>query len=320
MDIGIKSIGLYLPSQLVDLRELDDYQQLSEEERGVFDMVLEGMSTVAVEGELNAVGMLTRAGKEALDKAGLEGKDLSAIVLAGSRAPEYLMSSEATHLQYELGMPNGFAMTVSELGCANISVAMKIGAQLARESGGNVLVACASAPCGGRRYRRAVTVVGDAATAIILGQSDSDVLLGAEVQTDGKYWDLFKVAYQNSAQWVHEEAQTDARYKFELAMKTRNIYRELNERLLGKCSLELADSYMMQNLAVSAFQYNEEALQIKFAASCRENCARYGHLGGVDVILNYASAKESGEIKQGDTVLVQNNSPVACWTSVLLRV
>ena len=73
----------------------------------------------------------------------------------------------------------------------------------------------------------------------------------------------------------------------------------------------------MQNLAAGAFAFWQDALDLKIADVCRQQLARYGHLGSIDVLLNLEAVAPS--VPPGGWVLVMNSSPVAAWCSALLR-
>jgi 3-oxoacyl-[acyl-carrier-protein] synthase-3 len=320
MTAGLEAIGLYIPRNLVRIDELDEIKGLSEEQRVVFDSTM-GMETVGVEPELTGVEMAVCAGEHALRESGIEPDSIDLVLYIQSRSPPFLMSSEATHFQHELELTKAFAFSLTDLGCASISSALWAARSFV-ESGGpvrRVIVAGASQPFGVRRYREAVTVVGDGACAVIVGSSKDRQILDIQLRTDGQFWDLFRVDYRGKPveEWI--EASTNARYKFQMAIMTRDIYGEMNSEMLRRQGVEHPATYVMQNLALSAFDYNEQALNVKFAQACRDNCKQYGHLGGVDIPLNIDRLIRNGEVTKGDLVMVQNNSPSACWSSMLLR-
>ena len=76
------------------------------------------------------------------------------------------------------------------------------------------------------------------------------------------------------------------------------------------------DHHIVANLSLAAQAATEAATGVKLASSCRENCARYGHMGALDTLLNYRMALDRGELSAGDVVLIQNSSPAACWSSM----
>jgi 3-oxoacyl-[acyl-carrier-protein] synthase-3 len=76
----------------------------------------------------------------------------------------------------------------------------------------------------------------------------------------------------------------------------------------------------MQNVTASAYSFYETLLGLPIHPVCRAHLAEYGHLGAMDVVLNLQRLLDSGEIAEGDHVLVLNNSPVAAWAVTLWEV
>lgn len=143
------------------------------------------------------------------------------------------------------------------------------------------------------------------------------------IETNGAYWDLFKVDYrQSDAKGWEEVCRDRPTYTFSLAIESRNRFRRLNIDLLRRNGLDLSDidHFVMQNISIGAFEFYEQCLEIHFARSCRTNLRRFGHLGSMDIIINLHTGLLSGEFSSGDRVLVMNNSPVAAWSSMLILV
>ncbi|HSI04121.1 MAG: hypothetical protein ACAI38_18000 [Myxococcota bacterium] len=321
--IGFKAIEFALPPNLVPVSELDEVKRLDAQKRKVFDLTLAGMQTVAIDESRGAVELAVEASKLALDSSSLLPTDIDVLISIQSRAPTYLMASEATHIQDLLGLKKAVAFSVGDLGCANISNAVMVARTMINGSSSinNVLICSGSKPFGVVRYREAVTVNGDAGMGVVVSRDCEDhVIRDVELMTDGKYWDLFRVEYKNKRIEEMVESCTSERYKFELAIASRNNFNAINRRLLERNTDVRVKAHVMQNLSIEAFRYNEEALDVRFIGSCRDNCARYGHLGSIDVLLNYKTGLARGEIASGDTVLIQNNSPAACWSSMLVSV
>jgi 3-oxoacyl-[acyl-carrier-protein] synthase-3 len=49
------------------------------------------------------------------------------------------------------------------------------------------------------------------------------------------------------------------------------------------------------------------------------NLGQYGHLGSADILLNYQLGLQAKMIKPGSRVLILNNSPVAAWSTILIK-
>ena len=320
--IGVKALTFDIPSNLVPIRDLPEIEALDNAARKVFELTMADMQTVAVDEEHDNVDLAVRAAREAIEEAEILPSEVGLLIFLQSRAPSYMMASEATRTQHQLGANKAVALTAGGLGCANISGALQIARSFltAHQELEHVLICGASKPFGTRRYREAVTLVGDAGMGVILSRCDRNRILEHDMITQGKFWDLFRVEYKDRTQAEYVEACTSERYKFELAITSRNNFRALRQQIFDRQNMDEADAYIMQNLSPQAFSYNEEALAVRFLTTCRQNCARYGHLGGIDILLNYSNAIEQSLIEQGDRVLIQNNSPAACWSTTLVEV
>lgn len=320
MTVGILAMGFYIPEELLPCDKLEEIAELSPEDKERFSLL--DIHSIPLERELDSVDMAIKASEKALYNTGLTPGEIDMIIYLQSRSPDYLMSSEATRFQEQLGASRALSFSVNDLGCADVNNALQIASRFLQRNDGieNVLIAYGSKPFGKRRYRKEVTVIGDAGMSLILSRPGSHRILGTVMRTEGKFWDLYKVDYKNKVAEEYEETCTNLRYKFELSIASRNMFKELNEQLLQEQDLKSADGYIMQNLSISAFAFNEKAMELRLAQSCYQNCSRYGHLGNIDIFLNYYTSVMSGEFQPGDRILIMNNSPVACWASLLMEV
>ena len=311
--IGLQALAPVVGGRPVAVGELPERGSLPEGERQVFD----GLGIRTVHEDRAGPAQLAAAGaRAALEQAGLEPGDVDALVVIEPRAPDRLMSSEATCVQAGVGAARAVTFSVGGLGCVSISAALMTADGLLRANPAwqNVLIAHGSKPPGPRRYRHPVTINGDGGLGALVTRDADTLVLAHELRTDGAYWDLFGVDYRSvpEADWV--EACRDAReYSFKLAIDSRNRFREMVEGL-GE-----VEHHVMQNLSLAAFGFYEELLGVRFARACRANLAAHGHLGSIDVLLNLHTGLQTGEIAPGDRVLVLNNSPVAAWSTMVVQ-
>ncbi|WP_431957850.1 3-oxoacyl-ACP synthase [Nocardia lijiangensis] len=268
--------------------------------------------------------LAAEAARDALDRAGLAAEELDAMLVVGGRAPRYLLASEATRLQQRLGADRAFVAGVGELGCVSISAAFTLAAALLRgdERCRTVLVVAAATAPTRFRYRAPMTVLGDGAAAVLLstGRGGRHQLVDHQVRSDGRYADLFRIDYRDVPwrQW-RETCADEAAYSFRLAVESRKRLTALNTEVLSRNGLRLDDlgSVLMQNLSAGAFAFWEEALGIGVDPACHRNLAAFGHLGSVDMLVNLDLAAQTRA--PGDHVLLLNSSPVAAWSTTLLR-
>jgi 3-oxoacyl-[acyl-carrier-protein] synthase III len=321
--VGIEAIAEFLPDEPRAIADLPERKLLTGPNARAFESL--GIETVIAAEGGTGIDLAVEASRRVLEAAQVDPERLDVILLCQSRTPEYLMSSEATRLQQALGATGAASLALTDLGCVTISGAIQMARDtlLAREDCERVLIAFGSRSFGRRRFRNPVTITGDGAIALLVGRSERRRIVDIEIETNGRYWDLYRVDYRNQPpeRWA-EECKDVRIYSMELAIESRNRFRALNKRLLERNGLapQDVDHWIMQNLSESAFGFYEKFLGVAFAASCRANLRRYGHLGNVDVVWNLESSIRSGEFSAGERVLVMNNSPVAAWSSMLVEV
>ena len=319
---GLAAIGVSLDGERTRVVDLPEHAELDEPARHVYESL--GIDTVLVD-PADAATLAASAARAALDTAGVRPEDVDALVTVQGRVPELLMASEATRIQAEVGAARATTFSVADLGCVSINSAVLVGRALldGHPSWSTVLIAHGSKPPAPRRFRYPVTVNGDGGVAVVLTRDARPRLLDLAIETNGEYWDLYRVDFKDKPEreWL-EECKSLKTYSFKLAIESRNRFAALNEAVLARASktMDAVDHFVMQNLSAGAFRFYEEFFRVEFAKACKTNLARYGHLGSMDVPLNLHTAIETGEASPGDLVLVMNNSPVAAWSTMLVEI
>jgi 3-oxoacyl-[acyl-carrier-protein] synthase III len=315
-------IEVVLPDRRLAIAELPEYDTLSETDRRLVDGF--GIDRVAVD-TAEPAELAGSAVRRLLATAGITPDEISALIVLGSRAPRYLVASEATRIQHASGLTRALSFTITDLGCATVSAALLAARAMVRSTPDcdKVVIAHGCRPAGSGRIRIPVTVNGDGGLAVLVTARGRCRLVDIAVETDGRYHDLFRVDYRDrpTAEWT-EVCSDHSRYSFQLAVESRNRLARLNERILERQGLRMSDvdHVVMQNVSVGAYRFYEDALDVSIANVCRANLTALGHLGPVDVLANLASGIASEEFGPGDLVLVMNNSPAAAWSSMLVEV
>jgi len=316
--IALAASGWYLPETTLAVSKLPS---LSDAERATCAAL--GIERVPADDTLTAADLAAQAGRRALAKAGLDAGDVDVVLTVEPRAPQTLVSSEATRLQEMLGAGRAMAFSVGGLGCASLTPALLAASGLLRADPdlANVLVLHGSKPATPGRYRHPVTVNGDSGGALLLARRGPLRIRDILLETNGAYADLFHVEYRDPefAHW-REECTNQATYSFRLAVETRNRLRSLVTRLLDRNALAAADvtCYLTQNLSTAAFRSWSEAIGAPISSVCHDNLSRYGHLGPNDVFFNLSSAVEKGQFRAGDCAVLLNISPSAAWSALLV--
>ncbi|MFE7558203.1 3-oxoacyl-ACP synthase [Kitasatospora sp. NPDC057500] len=317
--VAVRSAAWYLPERTVPITGI---RTLDETERATRDGL--GIDTVRADDGLDSVTLAERAARRALEQAGLDAREVGALVMVESRAQETFLSSEATRLQQRLGAENAITFSVGGLGCVSITPALLAarGLLAADPALDDVLVVHGSKPAAALRYRHPVTVNGDGGQALLVSRSGRIRLHDIAQLTNGRYWDLFHVDYRDrpTAQW--RERCTDPRaYSFRLAIETRNRLSSMLDDLLRRNGIGRGDvsGFVSQNLSTGSFAFLEDSLDIELLPACRQNLRRYGHLGPNDVFLNLSTAIDHEDLAPGDLAVMINVSPVAAWSLLLVE-
>jgi 3-oxoacyl-[acyl-carrier-protein] synthase-3 len=313
--VGIGAVRCLLPDRTQAVRELPEYASLGHDEREFVDT--SGIATVGVFDGRTAGELAAQACQELAAEADV-------LILVGPRAPDVLLGSDCTRVQAGASLP-GVAFTIDGLGCTGSSAAWGLARDLlvADPSRRAVAIAHASRPTGVDRVRYPVTVIGDGAYAMTLVPGGRPVLRAHRVESDGAFHDLFTVDYKQ-VPWYEwrEVCQSPDRYRFELALQSRLRFGRLVEQVLADAELTRAEvrAVLMQNVTAGAYQFYESLLGLPIHPICATHLSTYGHLGAMDVVLNLHRLHASGELSEGDCVMVLNNSPVAAWAVTLWEI
>jgi 3-oxoacyl-[acyl-carrier-protein] synthase III len=320
---GIQSIRTYTPGTPVSIHSLPEKGSLSADELSYFTTC--GIDTVYDAGNITSYGLAKGACEKLLQETGTEASSLDLVIYIQSRMPEHFISSESTRLQYEIKADNALSFAISNLGCADSSMALKLAKDFlaSNRKAGKVLICYGNKLFSDYRFRNPVTIMGDGGVAALITNTEDHTITDIQIQTNGRYWDLFKLEYRNRSVDQYKEECSDIRkYGFELALESRNRFSEINGSMLHRNGLSKQDigHCMLQNISSKAYEYYESAFDMPISPICSMNLAQYGHLGAGDVFLNYQTGMESGIFQKGEKVLIMNNSPVAAWSSILIEV
>ncbi|SDN75870.1 3-oxoacyl-[acyl-carrier-protein] synthase-3 [Streptomyces sp. cf386] len=319
-DIGIGAIHFLLPDTRVAVEDLPEFAMLdaasAEFARG------SGVRTVGVFDETEQAPLAARACRELFEA---HPGEPDVLLLVAPRAPDVLLGSDVCRVQSEAKLNSAYPLTIEGLGCTGSSTAWALARDLlvadpAREQ---VVITHASRPTGVDRIRFPVTVVGDGAFAMTMVRGGRPVLRAHREQADGSFHDLFRVEYKETPWYEWREVCEDvSRYRFQLATLSSRRLGAMIEQVLADAGVDRdrVKATLMQNVTAAAYDFYTSLLGLPIHPVCGRHLAEYGHLGAADVVLNIDALLASGELDQGDMVLVLNNSQVAAWAVTLWEV
>ncbi|MFI0982750.1 3-oxoacyl-[acyl-carrier-protein] synthase III C-terminal domain-containing protein [Streptomyces sp. NPDC021093] len=321
--LAVLAAAWHLPERSTPLADLPELPSLTPQERETLTGL--GIERVRADDALDDHDLAAAAARQVLADTALRPEDVDALIVVESRAPQDLLSSEATRLQETLGLHRALTFSVGGLGCASLTPALLAarGLLAADQDLHHVLVAHGSKPATPGRYRHPVTLNGDSGQALVLARTGPVRVLDLLQETNGAYWDLFRVDFRDrpAADW-REECRDTADYSFRLAVESRNRLRGLLARLLERNGMRAEDlaGLAVQNLSAGGHAFVQDTLGVELLPSCAENLRSHGHLGSNDTLLNLYAAHEEKEIADGDRVVVINTSPVAAWSMLLVEI
>lgn len=321
--IGIQSIKTYTPGTPVSIHSLPEKEALGDNELSYFTTC--GIDTIYDSGKIGSYDLAKGACEKLLQEAGIEASSIDLIIYIQSRMPEHFISSESTRLQHDIKADNALSFAISNLGCADSSMALRLAKDFlaSNRKANNVLICYGNKLFSNFRFRNPVTIMGDGGIAALITKTGGHTITDIQIQTNGHYWDLFKLEYRDRSVDQYKEVCSDIRkYGFELALESRNRFREMNDSILHDHSLSRQDisHFLLQNISTKAYEYYQSAFDIQISPICAMNLAQYGHLGAGDIFLNYQTGMEAGIFQKGEKVMIMNNSPVAAWSSILINI
>ncbi|WP_201776518.1 3-oxoacyl-[acyl-carrier-protein] synthase III C-terminal domain-containing protein [Allosalinactinospora lopnorensis] len=282
-----------------------------------------GIATVGVFDETAPTDLAARVCRELPFGDRPDGPDV--LLLVAPRAPDVLLGSDVCKVQADAALDSAFAFSVDGLGCTGSSTAWALARDmlLADPSRRSVAIVHASRPAGMERVRYPVTVIGDGAYAMTVVRGGRPSMRAHRMETDGSFHALFSIDYKR-VPWYEwrEECQSADRYRFELALNSRERLARMVDEVLAEAGVGKGDiaATLMQNITASAYGFYEALLGLPIHPVCGRSLAEYGHLGAMDVVLNLDRLLEEDEFSEGDLVLVLNNSPVAAWAVTLWEI
>jgi 3-oxoacyl-[acyl-carrier-protein] synthase-3 len=319
---GIQHISTATPGTSTSIADLPERNALSGAELEYYDTC--GIQNV-YHSDVSSLELARLAGEKLLAESGTNASEIDVLIHIKARMPEKFISSETAHLKSALGLEKAMIFGLSDLGCADSSMAIKLGLDLlkANRSMQKVMVTFGSKNYTPQRFRYPVTITGDGGVAVLLQRDARYPVQEMQFDTNGKYWDLFQVDHRETAFAEYKEICTDVRkYGFELAIESRNRFQDMHSRILSNQNLEKQDiqHHLLQNISERAYTFYEEAMGLSFSPVCRMNLQRFGHLGPGDILFNLKALLDSGLTQTNDRILIMNNSPVATWSALLLQI
>jgi len=278
--------------------------------------------------------MAVKASKIAIDRSGLEKKDIDFIVFA-TLSPDMYFPGGGVQVQDMLDMSTIGALDVRSQ-CSGFIYAMSVADQFIKTGMyKNILVIGAENHSGAldksTRGRGVSVIFGDGAGAAILSRSEvkGKGILSSHLHSEGKYARELMMDGPSTGRWVPEilaENNSD----------DQSYYPYMNGQLVFKNAITRFSEVIVEGLEANNLQKEDIDMLIAHQANLRisqfiqkkfnlsddkvhNNIMKYGNTTAASVIIALTEAWEQGKIKENDLVVLAAFGSGFTWGSVIIR-
>jgi 3-oxoacyl-[acyl-carrier-protein] synthase-3 len=321
---AILGTGSDLPTRVVTNRDLEKMVDTSDEWITVRTGIKE--RRVLENGKGNA-DMAFQAARRALADAGMEAKDLNAIIM-GTVTPDYPFPSSACVLEDMLGARNVFSFDVGAA-CSGFLNALSVADSFIRTGQiDNALVIGSDALSRLLNWQDRTTCIlfGDGAGAVVLRATENGSgILSTKLRTDGSYVKTLYVPAGGSlkpatAETVRQNEHTitmNGKEVFKIAVRSME---EVSRQALAEANVDVE-----QVSLVIPHQANRRiivALAERLGVGMEKvmvNVDRYGNTSAASIPVALDEAKRQGRIKPGHIVLLNAFGAGFAWGAAVVK-
>ncbi len=326
MFASLKSIGAYVPKKILTNKDLEKIVDTSDEwikkRTGIKERHI-------AEKDESTSDLAYKAAKVAIERAGIENKDIDAIILATISPDYFCMPSTACLVAEKLGIKNVMAFDISAA-CSGFVYSLSI-AKSFIESGlkKNILVIGAEKLSAITNYKDRSTCVifGDGAGAAVIGGSEdkNEAILDVMASSDGKYADLLITPgggskYPASFETVKNEMhfmKMAGNETFKIAVKTltEDVIEILKKNNLTSDDI---DRFIPHQANYRIIEYVRNKLDFPKEKTVL-TVAKYGNTSAASIPMAINDAYENGNLKYADLMLLDTFGGGLTWGSALVR-
>ncbi len=264
--------------------------------------------------------MALQACQHAMDAAGVTAQDID-LIIVGTSTPDMVFPSTATILQGKLGAAGGAAFDVQAV-CSGFIYALTVA---------DAMIRCGSAKralvVGSEIFSRILdfqdrttcVLFGDGAGAVVLEASDEPGILATDIHADGKYTNILCVPGHVAGGKVLGEPllRMDGQAVFKLAV---GLLDETARAVLAKAGKTAADiDWLVPHQAnIRIMQSTARKLKLPMDKVV-VTVDQHGNTSAASIPLALDTAVRSGQIKPGQTLLLEGVGGGFTWGSVLLK-
>lgn len=319
----IAGLGKYVPSKVLTNFDLEKMVDTSDEwivtRTGIRERHIAG------EGESTST-MSTQAARQALERAGVEPKDVDLIILASS-SPDYFLPSTASLVQDALGVPCGaFTLTA---GCTGFVYGLITAqAYIASEMYRNILVIGAETISRNVDWtdRETCVLFGDGAGAVLVQACDTPTgVLSHVLGSDGSGGEALIVPGLGCRQPFSRDVIDKKLHT--IRMDGRKIFR-FATRIIGTAAGEAIAQAGMSLSDIDLLIPHQANLRIIELAARQLNMPmekvyvnidKYGNTSSASIPLAWCEAVDEGRCQAGDSVCLVGFGGGLTWAAAVVR-
>lgn len=267
----------------------------------------------------NAVTLAEKAGRTALEAAGLTPKDVDMIIVT-STTPHMVFPSTACLLQERFGIAGCPAFDLNATACAGFMYGLSIADQYIRTNTIKTALVIGSEIMSrilDWNDRSTCVLFGDGAGAILLGASDVPGILSTHLHADGTHKDVLYLPLGNSKAPNFETVKMTGNKLFKLAV---NILGDLFDKTLAANNVQKSDidwliphQANMRIIEAMAKKLNLSMDQVAITLDKQANTS------SASIPLALDKAIRDGRIKRGQLLLMEGFGGGLAWGSALIR-
>ncbi|MFS0674472.1 3-oxoacyl-ACP synthase [Ornithinibacillus sp. 179-J 7C1 HS] len=330
--IGIVSTGVYLPENRMTAKEISDQAgipvEVVEQKMGIKEKPIPSKDDHTAE-----MGIL--AAKRAIEKAGINPKEIDLVIYIGEEHKEYPLWTAGIKLQHEVGAVHAWAFDTA-LRCGTTIMGLKVAKDMMKSdpSINTVLLAGGYRNVDFINYKnprtRFMFNLAAGGGAIILQKGHhANQLLDSHIITDGSFSEDVYVTTGGTKNPITKETLEAGLYQLDvlnpsgmkerLELKSMKNFITCIERALDKSGYTKEDiGYVaMLHMKKSAHLYVLNQLGVDHDKSIY--LEDYGHIGQMDQILSLELAEEQGKLKQGDIVVLVSAGIGYAWGANIIK-
>jgi 3-oxoacyl-[acyl-carrier-protein] synthase-3 len=321
---GIVGVGAHAPERVLTNFDLEKIVETSDE----WIVTRTGISErrIAAEGEATS-DLATLAGRQALERAGVEARDLD-LIIVGTITPDMPFPAVASLVQDRLGATRAGAFDLSA-GCSGFVYGLATGAQFIQTGVyDHVLVIGAEVLSRHLDWhdRSTCVIFGDGAGAALLGPTaPGSGLLSFDLGSDGSGAEL--ICMEAGGARRPASAETVAANQHKVKMVGSEVFKfavrvieESTRRALARAGLGVGD--------IDWFIAHQANARIIEAAAKRlelppervfTNVHRYGNTSAASIPLALADLLATGQVRSGDTMAFVGFGAGLTWATAIVN-